>query len=259
MPHLTVGGSRLYFESHGDGPAVVLVHGVGGNHVSWFNQVPYFSRSYRVVTIDQRGFGLSEDAEGLGRSAMAGDLLHVLDHLGIERAALVAQSMGGGTCANVTCTAPGRIAALVMADTVLGLVAPPALQALSDSSTAAAASLTQAERVLGPDIRRDDPERVFLYLQIAGFNRYNARTVAGQFPRHEPAALAATGVPVLFLVGAEDVRFPAELVRGMHVAVAGSRYVEIPSAGHSAYFERPDVFNSLVAGFLAETWPAAAP
>ena len=250
MPHITSGASRLYYESHGHGPAIVLAHGVGGNHASWFNQVPVFARDHRVILIDQRGFGLSEDQEGLGRSAMADDLLRVLDHLGIERAALVAQSMGGGTCVNVTCRAPRRVSALVMADTVLGLVPPAPLQAVAERSTAASAAMTQAERVLGPGIRRADPARVFLYLQLAGFNRYNARTVAGEFPRHDPAALAGTGVPVLFLVGVHDVRFPAELVRGMHHAVAGSQYAEIEAAGHSAYFEQPAEFNRIVSEFL---------
>ena len=60
---------------------MVFVHGSGGNHASWFYQIHAFSSRCRVITIDQRGFGNSEDVEGRGRSAMVDDLGGVFDHL----------------------------------------------------------------------------------------------------------------------------------------------------------------------------------
>ena len=59
MPKAAIDGIDLYYESNGDGPAVVFAHGAGGNHLSWWQQVPVFSDCYRCVTFDHRGFGQS--------------------------------------------------------------------------------------------------------------------------------------------------------------------------------------------------------
>src|SRR5712691_1010109 len=97
MAFLVQDGFRLYYEdTGGTGPAVLFLHGAGGNHLSWWQQVPVFAEEYRCVTLDQRGFGQSPDAAGgPGPSALATGALALLDPLGIGRAALGAQSMGG--------------------------------------------------------------------------------------------------------------------------------------------------------------------
>jgi 3-oxoadipate enol-lactonase len=97
MPFMVTDGFRLYYEDTGGAsPAVLFLHGAGGNHLSWWQQVPAFAEEYRCVTVDQRGFGRSPDLPGgPGVEALAGDALALLDHLGLARAAVVAQSMGG--------------------------------------------------------------------------------------------------------------------------------------------------------------------
>ena len=65
-----------------------------------------------------------------------------------------------------------------------------------------------------------------------------------------PEALAATGIPVLFIVGTDDVLFPPDCVRAVQQRVPGSRLVEMPAAGHSAYFEDAAGFNAALRGFL---------
>src|SRR5438270_8622571 len=98
MPLAQVNGIELYYEIHGDGPGLVLAHGAGGNHLSWWQQVPVLSRHFRCVTFDHRGFGSSRDVPGgPGAEAFIEDLRQLLDHLGIDRVALMAQSMGGWT------------------------------------------------------------------------------------------------------------------------------------------------------------------
>jgi len=250
MPYLEVAASRLYYELHGEGDAVVLAHGVGGNHASWFNQVPTLAQRHRVVLIDQRGFGNSTDAEGLGRSGFVRDLELLLDHLAIESAVLVGQSMGGGTCSGFTCAHPDRVRALVMADTLVGLALPEEIAPFMAQNEAAMLNLTQAERVLGPRTRRDEPERTLLYLQIASFNEVALRTLRGRFEPNGPEALAATGVPMLFIVGEDDILFPPRAVRCVQQHVPGARFVQIPGAGHSAYFEQPQAFNRELLAFL---------
>lgn len=250
MPYLDIGQSRLYHEIHGEGPPVVLLHGVGGNHASWFRQFADWRGRFRMIAIDARGFGNSTDAEGLGRSAFVDDLCALLDHLDLARVRLVAQSMGGGTALGFTCRHPERVEAVVFADTLIGFEIPASLRGFMDEVHERGMGLTQLQRVLGPTFSAREPAMAELYLALASFNRYNIRTVPGESPRHTTAQLAATGVPALFVGGDEDVLFPPRAIRAVQAEVAGSRYVELSPAGHSAYFEMADAFNRVVGDWL---------
>lgn len=91
-----LGNFDFYFETHGEGPAVVFAHGAGGTHMSWWQQVPVLSPHYKCITIDHRTFGYSRDpVGGPGRHAFVQDLKGLLDQLGIQKVSLVGQSMGG--------------------------------------------------------------------------------------------------------------------------------------------------------------------
>lgn len=250
MPYVETRGSRLYYEVHGKGPPVLLAHGVGGNHASWFRQIPSFSTRYQVITFDHRGFGNSTDPDELGRSAFVDDIAALLDALEIDRLVLVGQSMGGGSVAAFTCAYPERVRALVHCDSLADADLPQPLAAAMKAHNAATDGLTQIERVLGPTTIANDPEASLLYLQLASFNKVDRRTLKGKSTPWTPAALGATGVPILFVVGEEDVIFPAEMIRAVHEQAPGSKYAEIPNAGHSAYFEQAEAFNRVVLEFL---------
>ena len=254
MPTAPVNGIDLYYDVAGAGPAVVFAHGIGGNHASWFGQVPRFSERYTVVTFDHRAFGNShDDPAGEGRSRFVDDLEGLLDHLGIERAALVAQSMGGGTCSAFTVRHPERVSALVLADTLVGIDEPREIKAVMDGVRKATSDLPQLERVLGPKFREQEPERTALYAAIASFNAANRRNLGGNLgPKVSAEDLTGTGVPILFLVGEDDVLMPASQITAFQRLVAGSKLVVVPRAGHSAYFEEPEAFNDAVLGFLAD-------
>ena len=254
VPTAPVNGIALYYEVHGEGLPVVFAHGIGGNHASWYHQVPAFRERYTVVTFDHRAFGNShDDPAGDGRSRFVDDLEGLLDHLGIEQTVLVAQSMGGGTCSGFTVRNPRRVRALVLADTLVGLEEPPEIKVVMDGVRKATSKLSQLERVLGPKFRSREPAGTQLYASIASFNAASRLNLAGQLPTRPSAEdLAATGVPILFLVGEDDVLMPAAQVAAFQRLVPGSKLVVVPDAGHSVYFEAPDAFNEAVLGFLAE-------
>ena len=124
MSNVERDGEEIYYECHGspDAPVVVLGHGAGGNHGIWFQQVPAFSRDYRVVTWDQRGFGLSTNRHQLANPRVAArDLLAILDHLEVERAHVVGQSMGGWAALGLALAHGPRVRSLVLADTLGGI------------------------------------------------------------------------------------------------------------------------------------------
>lgn len=250
MPILKIGQSELYYEDQGEGPVIVLAHGIGGNHASWFQQVPVFARSYRVITFDHRGFGRSTDAENAGRGAFVSDLKALLDHLDIGEAVFVGQSMGGGTCISFAAAYPERVRALVVASSIHGIEEPADVAALMDAARAASADLGQLERVLDADFRTAHPVQAALYSAIASFNRVDRHSLSGSWPRLVPPAEVGGGKPVLFLTGLTDAIFPVEAIRRVQALVPGSFLVEV-SAGHSVFFERPDEFNDSVLSFLA--------
>lgn len=255
MPFVRSGQSELYYETHGDGFPIVFAHGVGGNHASWFHQISDFSSSHRVIVFDHRGFGRSTDVEKSGREAFADDLLALLDEIEIDKAVLVAQSMGGGTCVNFTCQHPERVAGLLLADTLTGCELPPEIRDSMRQLRQNNLSLSQAERVLGKSFRKQNPRMTQLYLELASFNSVNVRTLIGKQPTVTLDALSATNVSVLYVVGEEDILCPPRAVRVVQGHVANSNYAEIPGAGHSAYFEQPDAFNDILGQWLIRLRP----
>jgi 3-oxoadipate enol-lactonase len=255
MSFMTQNGFRLYYEdTGGDAPTVVFLHGAGGNHLSWWQQVPGFAEEYRCVTLDQRGFGQSPDvANGPGPAALATDVLALLDHLKIAQTALVAQSMGGWAAVGAAVRVPERFWAIAMANTV-GNLTNSEIAALREKLAAASpprpAVLWHA--ALGPTFRKAQPVRSFLYAQIAGTNAPLPVDFREQLGRLSTPVdrFAATRVPTLFLTSDEDGLIWPELSQKVQQCVPGSDFVRVESAGHSTYFEQPDVFNREVGAFL---------
>ena len=251
---LSLDGDDVYFEVVGapDAPVVVLGHGAGGNHAIWFQQVPAFAAEYRVVTWDQRGFGNSTNRNDLASPATATrDLLAILDHLEVERAHVVGQSMGGWAAMGLAVAHPDRVRSLVLTDTLAGIAI--------DGWWKAAASV--APRVgpfdhpaLSTEFCIRNPERAHLYLQIGSLRR---DPFADQTPLMLTMAkttftdeqLAALSLPVLFVAGTQDEIFPPASIAAAAERVPGATVELVEGAGHSAYFEQPGVWNALVKGF----------
>jgi 3-oxoadipate enol-lactonase len=255
MPYCPVNGMQLYYEVHGDGPPIVFVHGSGGNHASWFRQTLAFAKTHRVIIYDQRGFGNSKDVEKRGRSAMVDDLAALLDYLKIERTALVAQSLGGGTCAGFTVNRPARVAGLVLCDTLVGIRLPPDIAASMEEVSRRTTGLPQVSRVLGPKTREYHPDLALLYTQLASFNTYSVGNMPGAFASVEIAALAETQVPILYIVGSDDILYPPDCVRRVQALLPNSELTEITDVGHSAYYEDWTNFNRHLAAFLQKIHP----
>jgi len=270
MAIATVNGVPLYFEEHGQGPAVVFAHGAGGNHLSWWQQVPAFSRQHRCVVFDHRGWGLSLDGNDAGPAAFVEDLRELLDQLDIERTVLVAQSMGGMTCLGFTLAYPERVRALVMANTFAGMRREVWLAADEELRARSRAVWERRradgiKRALGRGFPRRKPQLAFLYRQIRMLNEQGPsrlNTEAGvqrlraleRLPDTSATreALAAMRTPVLFIGGEEDEVMPVELMAVAQSLIPGARMVVVPGAGHSVYFEEPETFNRLVLEFLAD-------
>jgi pimeloyl-ACP methyl ester carboxylesterase len=249
-------GERLYYESVGNGDALVLCHGAGGNHAVWFQQVPFFARSRRVITWDHRGFGRSTARGGPTTPALAAENLGaLLDHLGVGRADLVGQSLGGWTVLRFALDQPSRVRRLVLSNTPGGIETPELREAWQSqlASVGFGRPTLGAHPALAPDFAEEDPARAYLYQMLGGFGEPDLAKIAPSLlttsvGRPELAGLAC---PALFTTGPHDGLFPPPLIRATAALVPGARVEEIAGAGHSPYFERPDLWNRVVADFLA--------
>jgi pimeloyl-ACP methyl ester carboxylesterase len=259
MPFAPVNGIELYYESHGEGPALVFAHGAGGNHLSWWQQVPAFSRRFRCITFDHRAFGRSPDGDGeeqLGRRGFHDDLRALLDHLRIDDARIVAQSMGGRTAVGFSLRNPGRCKAMVLAGTTGGAVDDDVREMQDAHRESEAGQLPLLKRAVSPELKQRAEEMDFLYRSIARLNPPRPRDFLAPIAGYRGSSaerLAQAGFPLLFLVGEHDAITPPHIIERCHRGVPGSRYAVIEGSGHSAYFEQPQAFNAAVMEFLEST------
>ncbi len=259
MPFANLPGAEIYYEEYGpaDAPAIVFAHGAGGNHLSWWQQLPAFWDRYRCITFAHRRFGQSKDLDGRGGAAFVDDLEALLGHLGIDRVRLVAQSMGGWTCLGFALRHPGRVERLVMADTHGGLRTDAIGEAMKQSQGLAAdTSLPSwAHPGAGLLMATEQPALALLYSQVQALNPPSARENLGEQLRlaGQPTAEQAAGldVPILYIVGEDDKVIAPAVIEAAATCYPNARLERVPRAGHSVYWERADVFNKLVGDFFA--------
>jgi pimeloyl-ACP methyl ester carboxylesterase len=247
-------GEDIYYEVAGDGEdTVVFGHGLGGNHAVWFQQVPVFAQRFRVITWDQRGFGMSTNRNGeAGPAAAANDLDAILDAEAVPRAHLVGQSMGGWAIVAYALRHPERVTSMVMADSIGGISNDAILTGLSTQERRVVTPGTLGSHpAVGPDL---DQTKTFLYQQLGSFRgAIDEADMIGKLfsTRHDATALSALTMPVLCVVGSDDDLMPPAVIKEVATMLSNASVVEIADAGHSPYFEQPQAWNDAVLTFLA--------
>lgn len=256
---IEVTGGTLIYDEFGEGPdTIVFVHDAGGNHLSWWNQIPAFQDRFRCIAYEVRGWGESQDQSGEGLTAFSRDLGELMDRLQIDSAALVGQSMGGFTVLPYAVRHPDRVAALMMADTVVAIGNNAILEGLQESLAAASSVAPEVwmTQMFGPAYVERSPDGVFLYNQIRalntppeGFAGYGIEQ--GAVTNDELPNLT---MPVVFVAGSEDVLIPPSLIKQAAELIPHAKYVEVPTCGHSVYWEMPVEFNAILEDLLTEAY-----
>lgn len=256
MPFATsADGSRIYYEQHGSGPAVLLVHGSGGQHAAWWQQVPALRDRYTVLTLDLRGFGRSDSGmDEFDSRAFPDDILAVLEASDVDRAVLVGQSIGAAAALTAALREPERAAGVVLAHS-LGGIADDDLAARVKADRARAEQLPVLDRLLTPRFRADHPDRTFLFQQMGTFNvakMADLRNLNADGP--SIADVVAAGLPICFLAGERDAVLGADTVRAAASRVTGATLELVPAAPHSMYWEAPELFNAALDRFLTQVY-----
>lgn len=256
---------RLHVEAMGDGPPIVFAHGLGGSHLSWWQQLPEFASTHSCIAFAHRGFAPSSAPQaGPDPLLYADDLAALADRLELRPVVIVAQSMGGWTAIEFALRFPARVRALVLSSTsgtidLRGL--SPALDPrLAQWNVEAAAERERLMRAgihvaAGARMAREQPALHLLYQQIDEASGQIDKTALRErlfAARARPAAVARSiTVPVLVLTGEEDCVFPAIAGDALAASFPNARTMSFKQTGHSPYFERPLEFNAALAEFLA--------
>ena len=248
----------LSHDVSGDGPALVLLHSSVCDRRMWDPQWPVLvDAGYRVVRCDFRGFGDSPVADR--PYGDAADVTDLLEHLGIERAALVGASYGGRVALQVAAARPEAATALVLlCPAIPGEVPGAALRAFAEREDAllgagdlAGAVELNVETWLGPEAGDETREQVRRMQRHA----FEAQSAAPEEfgPARPQVDLTRITAPCLVVSGAHDLAdFRAAAAR-LPGRIPGARHLELPWAGHLPNLERPGEVTGLLTRFLRET------
>jgi pimeloyl-ACP methyl ester carboxylesterase len=267
MPVLSAGGVQLHWEETGQGAPMVWVHEYGGDLRSWEPQVRYFSRRYRIITYNQRGYPPStvpKAARDYSQALLVEDLHQLLTHLRLGPVHLAGCSMGANVARDFALAHPGAVRSLILVGAGAGSVNRE--QFLQSQETIAASLEREgiAARIRSFDtlpsrasFKAKDPRGFAEFLRQAGEHDVSACThlarevIAKRKTIFElEAELKALRVPTLIMVGDRDTPcVEPSLVMRNWMPHAG--LVVFPACGHTPNLEEPSVFNLHVAEFLA--------
>jgi pimeloyl-ACP methyl ester carboxylesterase len=253
-------GQKIQYVDVGSGPVVVLLHGLGGNSTNWAFNFAALSAKYRVIAPDQIGFGRSDKPLINYRVGTYADFLDkFLDGLGVERATLVGNSMGGWIAALYAVKYPKRVERLVLVDAA-GF-APPKELDLSTLSGLNPSTREQARYLMGlvffnPLFKTDAAVDATLAARISAGDGYTIQSLVESIYRNEDmldGKLSAVKQPTLIIWGRDDGLTPlAREGEKYKKEMPSARFVVFDQCGHVPQVEKAAEFNAAVLKFLSQ-------
>jgi pimeloyl-ACP methyl ester carboxylesterase len=266
MPTVRANGIEIAYQESGSGFPLILAHEFAGSMESWEAQVHFFSRRYRVITYNARGYPpteIPEDASQYSQDHAVEDLKGVLDALSISQAYVGGLSMGGSTTLHFGLRHPEMVRALIVAAAGTGSDNPEEFRAnwlpMADRMERDGMASALAEYAAGParvQLRRKDPSGYddFKRLLFAHSAKGSANTARGVQAGRPPIYvweddMKRLRVPTLIMTGDEDEPCinPSVFMKRL---IPPSGLMVFPQSGHAINLEEPDLFNRAVLDFL---------
>jgi pimeloyl-ACP methyl ester carboxylesterase len=252
-----VEGGRIWYETCGSGSAsIVLLHDGVVHSAGWDEVWPILCRSFRVVRYDRRGYGRSPAA--VAPYSATADLAAVMRAAGMDHAAIIGSSAGGGLAVDFTLQHPNAVDRLVLVGADVSGFAVS--QHFIDRNTALGrlvvkgdiAGAAQDRWLFAPE--HDAARRRLVELLLANPQDLVHPDPARPAPTARPM-LSSIKIPTLILVGEDDIADVQGQAGALEALIPGSRRVVVPDAGHLMYMESPAVFADLVSGFVRRAAP----
>jgi pimeloyl-ACP methyl ester carboxylesterase len=265
-----VNGHNIYYAVKGEGEPLILIHGYGAGMWVWEKQIDVLSRDYRVYALDLLGHGFSDRPKiSYTPETYFHFLREFMDAVGISRATLIGNSMGGGVAWGTALFFPERVNRLILID----CIPPDVLDQVGNDSFKTLAAIRHVPllpylvlagrtrnsimRVLEEcvtDVKRVTPEVLDRQYQLS---RIRGTTwVLYSTLMHGSAAgrlkddLSRVDHPTLLIWGEKDLIFPPSVGEELHHIIRGSRFQIIARSGHIPMWETPDEVNRAILAFL---------
>lgn len=258
----TEDGARIFYEVAGDGPPMLLLHGYPLSGALFARVREALQDDYTVLTVDHRGYGLSEAPETPEDVATyAGDALAVMDHLGFDSAVIGGMSMGGPIALSMFEQAPDRFDGLVMMDTTAAAAAPPEAGLWQGvAEVARSAGKEPIITALLPDMltgetRLNEPavsQYLTSIMEGSSVDAFIGGAVALAERPDFTELLSEVDVPALVIVGLEDSLYAIQVARGMVEELPNAELAIIPGGSHAAVFEAPGHVGSAIQSWAAD-------
>ena len=268
MPKATVNGIGLYYEIHGRGEPLILTAGMGGDHRSWFPQMRDFARHFTVITFDGRGIGKTDRPSGLySFGTLAADVIGLLDHLSLDRAHILGESLGGIVAQEVAIGYPQRVRKLILANTSVGRgadmqVHPALMKAYGGPEGATEATFDPSKVNVGKAMRAmialSFNSRIYrlgmmlmatLYVKPSAFKGMAERIQA--ISAHSTLdRLQLIQSPTLVITGTGDRIVPPAMSDILVSRIPNARLVKVEGGSHALHVEMKRRFNREVLDFL---------
>ena len=260
MPQHAINGTDIYYEDHGNGPAVLLGHSFLCSGAMWAPQVAALARDYRVINMDLRGHGRSGPAHRpFTIDDMVGDAVGLLEHLGLDQAVWAGLSIGGMIALNAALAHPDRVRGLILVDTTAD--AESVASRIKYSVMSAGVGLigprpflpTILKLMFGETSRRSKPDLVAAWRdRFANVDVPSMRQCIAALNRRPDilGRLSQITAPATVIVGAEDSALPPIHSERIARALPAAALVTIANAGHLSSLEQPEAVTEAMADFL---------
>ncbi len=245
-------GVRLWYkDTGGSGTAVVFLHSNTGSSQNWEHQIPAFTAAgYRIIAYDRRGWGRSMAQPGGQPGTAADDLRALMKSLGIDRFHLLGTAGGGFVAFDYALSFPEQLRSIVVANTIGGMQDEDYLELGRRLRPPQFDAMPPDLRELGPSYRAADPDGARHWIELERMSRQNGAPAQPLRNRMTFSMLESIKMPALLITGDADMYAPPPLLRMFTSRIKSSESFIIPEAGHSGYWEKPEVFNRVVLEFL---------
>lgn len=245
--------ARLWFwQTENTGQAVVLLHPATGSSEIWGYQQPIFAHAgYRVIAYSRRGYGKSDPVPRDNPGTASVDLRNLLDFLGVAKCHLVASAAGCQIAIDFTLSSPGSVYSLTLACGVGGVQDRDYVQMAESIRPPGFDQMPAAFRELSPSYRAANPEGTAKWAALERVAVTGNRVGQSNANRIVWAAIENMNLPTLLIGGDADLGVPPPMLRMFASHLPNAELVLVQEAGHSVYWEQPEIFNRTVLSFLA--------
>lgn len=250
---IDVGGANLWhWDTGGPGEAIILLHPYTGSAAVWEYQQPVLAAAgYRVIGYSRRGHRGSDSGSDQDPGTAVDDLRALMDALGVDRCHLVGSAAGGFIVPDFALSHPDRLLSMTIASSQGGVIETSYRQRIGAITPAPFPQMPASFRELGPTYRAANPTGVARWEALEHSSLSGQRRVR-QPPKNQLlwADVERIRTPTLLFTGAADLYMPPPLMREYASHLPDCESAIISDAGHSAYWEQPQAFNTLVLDFV---------